>query len=58
VWVSWFSLKTKVNGFSQFDLKIGGYGFSQFDLKTGGYDSCGLTSKPLTQVSRFRHQNR
>jgi hypothetical protein len=45
VWVSWFNLKTKVNGFSQFGLKI------------GGYDSCGLASKPLARVSRFGPQN-
>jgi hypothetical protein len=44
VWVSWFSLKTKVNGFFQFCLKI------------DGYDSCGLTSKPLTWVSQFGPQ--
>jgi hypothetical protein len=41
VWVSWFSLKTKVDG------------FSRFSLKTGGYGLCGLASKPLTRVSRF-----
>jgi hypothetical protein len=45
-WVSWFSLKSKVNG------------FSWFGLKTVGYDSCGLASKPLAQVSRFGPQNR
>jgi hypothetical protein len=44
--VSWFSLKTKVNG------------FSWFGLKTGGYGSCGLTSKPLAHVSQFGPQNR
>jgi hypothetical protein len=44
--VPWFSLKTKVDGFSWFDLKIGGYG------------SCGLTSKPLSRVSQFGPQNR
>jgi hypothetical protein len=37
-WVSWFSLKTKVDSFYRFGLKIGGYG------------SCGLTSKPLAWV--------
>jgi hypothetical protein len=37
--VSWFSLKTKVDGFSRFGLKIGAYGF------------CVLASKPLTRVS-------
>jgi hypothetical protein len=46
VWVSCFSLKTKVNG------------FSWFILKTSGYGSCGLTSKPLARVSRFGPQNR
>jgi hypothetical protein len=46
VWISWFSLKTKVDSFSRFDLKIGGYG------------SCDLTSKPLARVSRFGPQNR
>jgi hypothetical protein len=44
--VSWFSLNTKVNG------------FSRFGLKTGGYGSCGLASKPLAWVSRFWPQNR
>jgi hypothetical protein len=44
--VSWFSLKTKVDG------------FFRFSLKTGGYGSCGLASKPLARVSRFRHQKR
>jgi hypothetical protein len=43
--ISWFSLKTKVDG------------FSQFDLKTGGYGSYGLASKPLARVSRFGPQN-
>jgi hypothetical protein len=32
--VSWFSLKTMVDG------------FSRFGLKTGSYGSCGLASKP------------
>jgi hypothetical protein len=45
-WIFWFSLKTKVDGFSQFDLKIGGYG------------SCGLASKPLARDSWFGHQKR
>jgi hypothetical protein len=44
--VSWFSLKTKVDG------------FSLFGLKTGGYGSCGLASKPLARVSRFGPHNR
>jgi hypothetical protein len=44
--VSWFSLKTNVDG------------FSRFGLKTGGHDFCGLASKPLAQVSRFEPQNR
>jgi hypothetical protein len=43
--VSWFSLKTKVDGFSRFGLKTGGCGF------------CGLASKPLAWVSRFEPQN-
>jgi hypothetical protein len=43
--VSWFSLKTKVDGFSQFGLKKGSYGFF------------GLASKLLTRVSQFRPQN-
>jgi hypothetical protein len=46
VHVSWFNLKTKVDG------------FAWFDFKTGGYSSCGLASKPLAQVSRFGLQNR
>jgi hypothetical protein len=44
--ISWFSLKTKVDG------------FSQFGLKTGGYGSLGLALKPLTRVSWFGPQNR
>jgi hypothetical protein len=44
--LSWFSLKTMVDG------------FSRFGLKTGGYYSCGLASNPLTRVSRFGPQNR
>jgi hypothetical protein len=43
--VSWFSLKTKVGGFSWFGLKTDGYGF------------CGLASKPLARVFRFGPQN-
>jgi hypothetical protein len=43
--VSWFSLKTKVNG------------FSWFGLKTAAYGSCGLASKPLAQVFQFGPQN-
>jgi hypothetical protein len=43
--VSWFSLKTKV------------IGFSRFGLKTSGYGSYGLTSKSLTRVFRFGPQN-
>jgi hypothetical protein len=39
-----FSLKTKVDD------------FSQFDVKTGGYGSCGLASKSLTRVSQFVSQ--
>jgi hypothetical protein len=47
-WVSWLSLKTKVDGFGVvwpqnhsdgfhwFDLKTNGDGFRRFDLKTGG----------------------
>jgi hypothetical protein len=44
--VSWFSLKTKVDDFSQFGLKISGYG------------SCGLAPKPLAQIFQFGPQNR
>jgi hypothetical protein len=43
--VSWFSPKTKVDG------------FSRFGLKTGGYVFCGLAPKPLTQISCFVLQN-
>jgi hypothetical protein len=46
VWISWFSLKTKVDD------------FFQFGLKTGGYGSCGLASKPLARVFWFGSQNR
>jgi hypothetical protein len=44
--VSWFILKTKVDGLSRLGLKIGGYG------------SCGLASKPFARVSLFGPQNR
>jgi hypothetical protein len=43
---SWFSLKTKVDG------------FIWFGLKTGGSGSCGLASKPLARVSQLGPQNR
>jgi hypothetical protein len=43
--VSWFSLKTKVDG------------FSRFGLKTGDYGSYGLASKPLARVFQFGPQN-
>jgi hypothetical protein len=36
--VSWFDLKTKVDGFSRFDLKTGGFLFPDLGLKTGSYD--------------------
>jgi hypothetical protein len=39
--VSWFCLKTKIDG------------FSRFSLKTDGNGSCGLASKSLAWVSRF-----
>jgi hypothetical protein len=45
-WVSCFSLKTKVDGFSRFGFKTDGY---------GSYD---LALKPLASVSRFGPQNR
>jgi hypothetical protein len=44
--VSWFSLKTKIDG------------FFRFGLKTGCYGSCDLSSKPLARFSRFEPQNR
>jgi hypothetical protein len=44
-WVSWLSLKTKVDGFLQFGLKTGGDGFLRFDLKTGGDGLTGLGLK-------------
>jgi hypothetical protein len=34
-WVSWLSLKIKVDGFLQFRLKTGGDGFSSLGLNTG-----------------------
>jgi hypothetical protein len=45
VWISWLSLKTMVDG------------FSQFYLKTGGYGSYGLASKPLAWGFRIGPQN-
>jgi hypothetical protein len=35
--VSWFGLKTKVDGFSRFGLKTGGFGFPGLGLITGSY---------------------
>jgi hypothetical protein len=68
-WVSWLSLKTKVDGlwvvwpqnhsdgFLQFGLKTGGDGFSWSDLKTGG-EFLGWASKSRWwRVSRFGPQN-
>jgi hypothetical protein len=45
VWVSWFSLKTKVDGFSQFVLKTNGYSFLVW------------SSKPRSMVWWFGSQN-
>jgi hypothetical protein len=60
-WVSWFSLKTKVNGLSRFGLKTGGYGFVVWPqnhslgfpglcLKTGSY---GLVIWPTKSPQQF-----
>jgi hypothetical protein len=48
--VSWFSLKTKVDSFSQFGLKIGGYDFSDLALKPVATVSPSLISKPVAMV--------
>jgi hypothetical protein len=45
VQVSWFGLKTKVDGFSWFGLKTGGYWFPGLGLKTASYDSVICASK-------------
>jgi hypothetical protein len=47
VLVSWFGLKTKVDGFSRFGLKTSGFGFLGLDLKTGSFSLVVWTSKPL-----------
>jgi hypothetical protein len=36
--VSWFDLKTKVDGFSRFGLKTGGFGFPSLGLKIVSYN--------------------
>jgi hypothetical protein len=46
-WVSWFDLKTKVDGFSQFGLKTGGSRFSGLGLKIGNYGLMICVSKLL-----------
>jgi hypothetical protein len=43
--VSWFGLKTEVDGFSQFGLKTGGFGFPDLVLKTDNYDLVIYASK-------------
>jgi hypothetical protein len=66
--VSWFGLKTMVDGFSRFSIKIGGFGFSGFGLKTDSYGlvlrasksqqwflGMGLKTK-WTTVYRLRHK--
>jgi hypothetical protein len=41
--VSWFSLKTNVDGFSEFGIKTGGYGFCGFASNQSlGFPSLGL----------------
>jgi hypothetical protein len=45
VWVSWFGLKFKVDGFSRFGLKPGGFEFSSLGLKTNSYGLVIWTSK-------------
>jgi hypothetical protein len=37
VWISWLSLKTKVDDFSSFGLKTGGFGFPGLVRKIGSY---------------------
>jgi hypothetical protein len=45
--VSWFDLKTMVDGFSWFGLKTGGFGFSDLGLKIGSYGLVIWASKSL-----------
>jgi hypothetical protein len=45
--VSWFSLKTKGDGFSRFDLKTSGFGFLNLVLKTDSYGLVICASKSL-----------
>jgi hypothetical protein len=54
VHISWFGLKTKVDGFSRFGLKIGGFGFPSLGLQTSSYD---LGLKTTMMVSWFGPQN-
>jgi hypothetical protein len=48
--VSWFGLKTKVDGFSRFGLKTGGFSFPGLGLKTS---SCGLVIWATKSPQRF-----
>jgi hypothetical protein len=43
--ISWFGLKTKVDGFSQFGLKIDSFRFPGLGLKTNSYYLVILASK-------------
>jgi hypothetical protein len=47
VQVSWFGLKSNVEGFSQFGLKTGAYEFPGLSLKTDSYGLVILASKSL-----------
>jgi hypothetical protein len=68
VQISWFCLKTMVDGLFRFSLKIGGFGFYSLCLKTGSYGLVIWTSKSPRQflglclktkraiVSQLRHK--
>jgi hypothetical protein len=58
VLVSWFGLKTKVDGFSRFDLKTDGFGFPGLGLKTDNYSLVIWASKSRQQFLSLGHKTK
>jgi hypothetical protein len=48
-WISWFGIKTKVDGFFRFGLKTGGFWFPGLGVKIGSYGLVICTSKSQRQ---------